>query len=102
MSLVEVIAWLVAHAGDLVTAVTGIVTAASVIVRLTPTTRDDQAVAPVVRTLETLSLARRKPAVVASSTADRADAMQDALERGDVAKLRELVDGLDDEFSGRR
>ncbi|MDH4319963.1 MAG: hypothetical protein OEV73_00540 [Desulfobulbaceae bacterium] len=48
--------WLLNHWQDILTAISGVVTAASIIVKLTPTPADDAALARVLRLLDLLAL----------------------------------------------
>lgn len=101
MMVVNAIGWAVAHWAQLLAVVTGVVTVASVVVQLTPTQADDAALAKVMRVLEALSLAKGKPAVASPATADHIDELVDALERGDTAQLRELLDAIDEARLGK-
>ena len=78
--------------------VTGAITAASVIVKLTPTQADDAVLAKVVRVLEVVSMAKRQPAVVPPAAAPHLDAMTQALLDGDTVALRQTVSDID--FAG--
>lgn len=48
--------WLTAHWDDVLGILTGVVTVASLVVKLTPTPKDDKAVAKVWKLLDTLAL----------------------------------------------
>jgi len=52
-------AWFMAHYSDIIAIITGLVTSASVIVKLTPTPQDDSVLAKVVGILEFLALNKK-------------------------------------------
>jgi hypothetical protein len=56
----DVITWALAHQIELLAIIGGIVTAASVIVKLTPTTKDDAALGVVMKILNALALNPKK------------------------------------------
>lgn len=95
MALLEGLIWVGNHLGLIVEVVVGVVGVASIIVRLTPTTADDKFLAPIVRFVEALSLARKKPAVVGKGAkADQVDAVVDALELGDAGELQAMLEAV--------
>ena len=81
-AILAAIAWISSHWADIGLAVTGLVTAASIVVRITPTQRDDRWLAKAMKVLERLSLAKPTPAVVRPDITQR--------------ELEDLVDRVND------
>lgn len=54
------IGWITANWADVLAIITGIITVASIIVKLTPTVKDDAALAWVMKIFETLALNKKK------------------------------------------
>ena len=55
----ELIQWVVANSKDLILIVTGVVTVASIIVKLTPTPKDDALLAKIMPFIEKLALNKK-------------------------------------------
>ena len=59
MDIAEVIKWVVTNSKDLILIVTGTVTVASIIVKLTPTQKDDAILAKIMPFIEKLALNKK-------------------------------------------
>ena len=59
MDIAAIVAWVTANSKDLILIVTSVVTIASIIVKLTPTPKDDAVLAKILKLFEFLSLNKR-------------------------------------------
>ena len=73
------IAWIFDNWQTIAVVITGIISVASIIVKVTPTQRDDQALAKVLKVLAVFALTPKTPPVVAPEVTD--DEIKTAMDR---------------------
>lgn len=83
------IAWIVDNWQTIALVISGVISVASIIVKVTPTQRDDQALAKVLKVLAVFSLTPKTPPVVAPEvTDDEIKATMDRLIKGTALNER--------------